>query len=144
MDTVANTPTGEFATGSETKKPLPLPQGNVKKVTVTPVEKAPIKEQARVQEEAQLNTRTPVEMKPATPIMPIEKVEIEKPAAVKAADQSNPIREVIAQDMFDLYGEIKEFTYELKNEQYNILLTQTGETFSLTKGYIDAEVAKKK
>ena len=49
------------------------------------------------------------------------------------------IRTIISEELYELYGSVQEFTYEIRDRQYNVKL-KTGEIVVLLKSEIDSRV----
>ena len=51
----------------------------------------------------------------------------------------DPIQKIIARELEEVYGYLPNFTFEAKDNQYNITL-ESGETITLGKAYIDSQI----
>lgn len=124
---------------------LPLPPGKKVVIPVKTQIPAAVKEEKPVEKpvETPVVKEEPKVLEPAKMTIEPKEIKIQAPAKPNPEDQKTLIEKVIAAELLEAYSEIKEFTFELKGTQYNIKLS-TGETIVLTKGYVDAEVAKKK
>ena len=78
---------------------------------------------------------------PPTPIEVLDEVEVseevEETVNVGDFNQNDSIRNSIANELEEIYGEVCEFTYEQADNQYNITLS-TGETIVLSAAYIES------
>jgi hypothetical protein len=77
----------------------------------------------------------------ATPVIVdySEEKKEEEIAAETLEKLNDPIRTVISQEVYDLYGAMQEYEYELVDGQYNVTLS-TGEVFVLLQSEIDRRV----
>jgi len=73
----------------------------------------------------------------AATMMSHDEIEIIPPAEDKA-DDPDPIRQKIQEELLDIYGSIKEFTFEKKDKQYNVTLN-TGEVVVLMEALVEVE-----
>jgi Domain of unknown function (DUF932) len=73
---------------------------------------------------------------PAGPILDQKDIKIIPPEG-----QEDPARQIIQKHLHELYGEIKEFTFKVTDDQYNIVLASK-ETICLTKKFIQNEIAE--
>lgn len=70
-------------------------------------------------------------------IQPEPQVEEEEEEEVVPVNEDDAVRDIIAQELYDLYGSPQEFNYVLKEDQYNVTLT-TGEVVVLLQEEIDS------
>jgi len=74
----------------------------------------------------------------------MEELEVEvEPEATdipeELGEDTSPVKQAIADELEEIYGDVPNFTYTLTDDQYNILL-DSGETITLASAYIDAAV----